>query len=263
MNDLVFQEIKNIPEHYSKILDVVEQYLPEATLATENYNKSSSQFKSSVLDVVDLTPISSARHLLAVIQKTRHALEEASINLRRKRLDLSRKEKDLLNASEDKVEEILIDIDEIKYGINNIEAASRGALRKISHALIQYQNILKKLGKDYLTEEDYEKDQVRYHIMTAFNQALTSARSRGGLIDEGNHIYLMQLGINGAIAQAEVTSFLKMEEDLIRNGKAPTHEMILNWLEALADAFFNEPEKYANNRGFNIIEPSILLSLEK
>jgi hypothetical protein len=127
------------------------------------------------------------------------------------------------------------------------------------NALDQYQAVLNALGKDHLTELDYEKDEVRYHIMTAFNQALTAARARGGLIDEGNHIYLFQLGINGAVAQAELTAFLQAEQEALNNGIAPSHEGIVKWLNLVADKFEKAPELYAAQRNLKILNTDLLL----
>ena len=85
-----------LPEQYSPMLARIDEVLPLANIDTENFNKSSSQFKVATLDVVDLTPINSAKHLLSVVQQTRQALEEASIKLRRKKVELKRKELDLM-----------------------------------------------------------------------------------------------------------------------------------------------------------------------
>jgi hypothetical protein len=95
--------------------------------------------------------------------------------------------------------------------------------------------------------------------MTAFNQALTAARARGGLIDEGNHIYLFQLGINGALAQAEVTSFLEAEQNALNEGIAPSHDGIVKWLNLLADRFEQAPEQYAAQRNMQTFNDSLLL----
>ena len=253
---------QQLPTNYAPILSAIDAHLPSITVDTESFNKSSSQFKAATLDVVDLTPVNSAKHLLAVIQRTRQALEEASISLRRKQLDLRKKENALISARGDDVDELLIDIDELQGQVSNTEASCRGAVRKLGHAINQYKTILDGLGKEHLTEQDYEDDQARYHIMTAFNQALTAARSRGGLIDEGNHIYLMQLGINGGVAQAEVTALLESENELIADNKAPTHDMLMNWLEALADRFVAAPEMYAQRRGMITFDPSTIIALE-
>jgi hypothetical protein len=252
----------SLPEEYSPILSKIDAILPMANSHTENFNKAASQFKVVTLDVVDLTPINSARHLLAVIQQTRQALEEASISLRRKKLELNKKELSLILNDDIDIEEVQIDIDELKLQISNTEAAGRGAVRKLAHALDQYETILQSIGKDTLTELDYENDQARYHIMTAFNQALTSARSRGGLIDEGNHIYLFQLGINGALAQKEITALLEAEQEALNQGIAPSHSGLIEWLNRLADKFIECPTNYAEQRNMTILNKSLLLSLE-
>jgi hypothetical protein len=248
-----------LPKQYQPILNKIESVLPQANLDTENFNKSSSQFKVATLDVTDLTPINSAKHLLAVIQRTRQALEEANINLRRKKLELQNKERELMSAQNLTAESLLIDIDELKINISNIEASGRGAVRRLANALDQYQTILKALGKNHLTELDYEQDQARYHIMTAFNQALTAARSRGGLIDEGNHIYLFQLGINGAVAQQEVTALLEAEQEALNNGMTPSHEGVVMWLNLLADKFAKNPELYATQRNMQTLNTDLIL----
>ena len=248
-----------LPQQYSPMLSKIDEVLPLAKIDTENFNKSSSQFKVAVLDVVDLTPINSAKHLLAVIQQTRQALEETSIKLRRKQIELKRKELELMASEGTDTDELVIDIDELKMQIQNSEAAGRGAVRRLANALDQYQSILNALGKDHLTELDYEKDQIRYHIMTAFNQALTAARSRNGLIDEGNHIYLFQLGINGALAQREVTAFLQAEQEALNNNLTPSHDGIIKWLHLVASKFENNPQEYAAKRNMQTLNTNLLL----
>lgn len=248
-----------LPQQYLPIMAKIESTLALATLDSEGFNKSSSQFKLATLDVTDLTPINSAKHLLAVIQRTRQALEEASINLRRKNLELSTKEREIIASQGDESEVLLIDIDELKLQVNNIEAQGRGAVRKLANALDSYQTILISLGVEHLTELDYEKDQARYHIMTAFNQALTSARARGGLIDEGNHIYLFQLGINGAMAQREVTALLEEEQRVINEGLEASHDGVIRWLNIIADKYEQAPKIYASSRNMNTLNKTLMV----
>jgi hypothetical protein len=78
------------------------------------------------------------------------------------------------------------------------------------------------------------------------------------MIDEGNLIYLFDLGINAAQAQAEVFAYLNMENQLISEGKAPTHEMTMRWLEACADKWEKDPETFAARRGFSVFDESSL-----
>ena len=86
--------------------------------------------------------------------------------------------------------------------------------------------------------------------MTAMKQALCAARTRGGIIDEGNHIYLFDMGINGTVAQAEMLSYLQLEQEMISRGEEPTHELTMQWLEACADKFADCGVKFAELRGF-------------
>jgi hypothetical protein len=122
----------------------------------------------------------------------------------------------------------------------------------------QYKSILKKLGKEDITEEEYEKEEANYHVMTCMKQALNAARSRGGVIDEGNLIYLFDMGINSAQAQAEVYAYLKMENDMMDKGQAPTHEMTMQWLEACAAKFSQDANKFAERRGFKLYDEESL-----
>lgn len=267
MSNLVYKDMSNalaVSGPYSEMLDKISSKLPATTFDAENFNKSTSQFKSATLDVTDLSPINAAKHVLAVITRTRQALEEAQVSLRRKRLEHERLIEKLSSCIDKfEKEEILISIEEIENHIANSEASARGAVRKLHFNINQYQAILDHLGVEHITEEMYEEDQARYHVMTAFNQALTAARARGGYIDEGNHIYFFQLGINGAVAQMEVDWLLETEAKLLSEGKAPTHKMITNWLESCADKYSHNSKEYAERRGLLTLDESSLLMLGK
>jgi hypothetical protein len=239
----------------------IESRLPATVTASEVFNKSSSQYKTATLDVVDLTHTGTLKHLLASIQRTRQALEEASIAVRRKRAEREEKQRLLDNATGYEATVLEIDIDELGIQLLNTEAAARGAIRKLAYLIAQYDSVLESMGVEYLTEEDYEKDQERHHIMTAFSQALNAARSRGGVIDEGNLIYLFHIGINGAVAQAEVSSLLQQEDSLLREGKAPTHAHTMAWLEAVADRFAGSSAENASSRGLLISDKTLYLDV--
>ena len=87
---------------------------------------------------------------------------------------------------------------------------------------------------------------------------VNAARARGGGIDEGNLIYLFDMGINSAQAQAEIYAYLKLENKMMDEGKAPTHEMTMQWLEACADKFQNDSVKFAERRGFKLFDEESL-----
>jgi hypothetical protein len=253
-SELALIEVSNelaISPEYKGMLEHINSALPAIKRDSQNFYKSASQFKNVTLDVTELTSMSSAKHILAVLDQTRVALEEAHIKYRKQQIEGRRKQEQFDNAVDGYDKELLeIELIEIANGLTNSENYIRGAIRKMSFFTTQYESILTKLGVDEITEEAYEIDEARYHVMTAMKQALTAARTHNGVIDEGNHIYLFDMGINGAVAQAEILGYLTYEQELLEKGQEPTHEMTVKWLEACADKFQNNGIKYAESRGF-------------
>ena len=160
-------------------------------------------------------------------------------------------------------EEHMIEMIELMNNNRNIENSAKGAIRKMSFLMTQYRSVLDHIGKDHITEEDYEREEKRYHVMTALKQALNSARPRGGVIDEGNSIYLFDIGVNVSHAQAEIFNYLKIENEMIANGSAPSHEMTVEWLEKCADKFQDCSERFAASRGFTILDEKSLTQAEQ
>ena len=246
------------PEYKSMLTNIAEK-MPAVTQATSNFHKSHSQFMGVTLDVTAITPIRSIKHTLAEIDKTRSALQEAYINLRKKEVKLKKKQAKLIDCREPLARELLeIEILEIQGHLEGTRNAVQGAVRKMNFFTNQYDNLMKKIGKEELSEEDYELEEARYHIMTCMKQALNSARPRNGIIDEGNMIYLFDLGINAAQAQLEVMSYLNWENELVKQGKAPEHEHTVQWLEGCADKWAGCPAAFANSRGFDVFDPTSL-----
>ena len=262
-NNLIISKINTAliaqkPE-YNLMLKNIQDRMPTVTRDTSNFYKSHSQFMQVTLDVTAITPIRSIKHTLAEIDRTKSALQEAYIAIRKKQNELKKKERELASCTDELDREFLeIEILELNSHLEDTQNYVNGALRKMNFMVNQHAQLLKKVGKNEITEEDYEREESRYHIMTCMKQALNAARSRNGIIDEGNLIYLFDLGINAAQAQAEVFAYLNMENQLISEGKAPTHEMTMCWLEACADKWANDPATFAARRGFSVFDRSSL-----
>ena len=262
--DLIIKEMSNSPlvkKEYKAMLNNITSSLPAIKQSSSNFYKSHSQFMGVMLDVTAITPIRSVKHTLAEIDKTRMALEEAHLKMRKKDIELREKEHKLktdLEMTDFEKELLETEILEIQVNMNNIQNSITGAIRKMNFFTNQYKSILKKLGKEDITEEEYEKEESNYHVMTCMKQALNAARARGGVIDEGNLIYLFDMGINSAQAQAEIYAYLKMENDMMAQGKAPTHEMTMQWLEACAAKFSKDAEAFAERRGFKLYDEESL-----
>ena len=256
-------ELSQLPKEYSPMLQNIQENLPAVQATSENFYKSHSQYMNATVDIADLTPLHCVRHILARIERKKSALAEAQIKRRKSDIKLRKKQKKLEKSTDEFERELLeIEIIELMNGLTSGENYIKGAIREMSFLMTQYQSVLEKVGKEELTEEDFEEDEKRYHVMTALKQALNSARPRGGLIDEGNSIYLFDIGVNVAHAQAEVFNYLKQENELIEKGMAPTHEMTIEWLERCADKFKDCGEKFAQSRGLITMDQKSLAQPE-
>lgn len=263
VSDIVLSDMTTalpvVKPEYNAMLQNIQERMPAVVRDTSNFYKSHSQFMQVMLDVTAITPIRSIKHTLAEVDRTRSALQEAYIGMRKKQIELGRKKAELVDAFNPFDRELLeVEILELQSQLEATQNHVNGAIRKMNFFVNQHKQLLEKVGKDEITEEDYEREEARYHIMTAMKQALNAARSRNGVIDEGNLIYFFDLGINAAQAQAEVFAYLQMENELIASGKAPTFEMTLKWLEACADKWQEEPQKFASYRGFSTFDPHSL-----
>ena len=238
-----------LDKNYNEMVEHISSNLPSILKDSANFYKSDSQYKNVTLDVTEMTPISALKHVLAVLTKTRGALENASINIKKAEIKKKQKEEEYAKAEGYDKELLALDILEIEMGLQESQGYLKGGLRKMSFFTTQYKSILQVLGKENITEEDYERNEERHHIMTAMKQALISSRPRGGVIDEGNQIYMFDMGINGAAAQQEVFSYLTKEGEMLANGEEPTFEMTMEWLNHCADRFMGCGAKSAFNRG--------------
>jgi hypothetical protein len=266
--DLTIAEISKIPtltKQYKGMLTHITNTLPAIKKSSSNFYKSHSQFMGVMLDVTAITPVRSLKHTLAELDRTRLALEEAHLKMAENDIMIRKREKQLENDELDNLEREHIEHKLLKLRIQgaNIMNSVQGAIRKMSFFTTQYQSILQKLGKEDITEQEYEIEEVKYHIMTCMKQALNAARARGGQIDEGNLIYLFDMGINSAVAQKEIYNYLKRENEMLAAGENPSHEMTMQWLEHCAELFKDDSKKFADRRGFQLLDKKSLASVNK
>ena len=94
-NDLIIKSMADNPlmkEEYKGMLKNITTNLPAIKKSSSNFYKSHSQFMGVMLDVTAITPIRSVKHTLAELDKTRMALEEAHLKMKKKDIELRQKE---------------------------------------------------------------------------------------------------------------------------------------------------------------------------
>jgi hypothetical protein len=246
---LVLKELSNlgVPAEYEGMLTEVSNSWESIEETKKAFFKSHSQFMDSSLVLTHQTTHRNIQQVLSEIERIESALEEAYF----------------------KYEETLVDIDSLKYDISQEKDVFlikklrltiikkekelvRGknyvlaAIRRLANFTEQYQELT---NGDTLTEAEFEAQEEEYHIKKAFDQATTSARSRGGLVDEGNFGYLNQLGINCGLAQRLITQYLNHELSLMDNGEEPTFTLYQQFLQDMYQKFKGCSDKAAEFHG--------------
>lgn len=249
LNNTVNSLVTSMPEH-TQMLQIIQQSLPEIKRGTSLFCKTQSQFMDNMLTVSHPTPLRNARQILAEINQTTEALKEAHLKQKKLEIELKIKQRELESEKDYLKQDLLnLEIMEIVTKIDSSEGYISGAIRKITNYTEQYNSILAKHGKQNFNEEDFENEEEEYHIKKAFDQALTAARSRNGLIDEGNLLYLSQIGINGGSAQRDVIVFLNQEGQLLQQGKTPDNNLVLNFLNDMYNKYKGCAKELAKYKG--------------
>lgn len=246
------------------MIQAIDRALPGIDRDTENFNKSHSQFMTAAVDITALTPTRSIKHVLAEISRTRSALNEAEIKRRRSEIDRLEVMRELESHPEGSLAYMraTVDLDECNVTETALKDAMQGAIRKLAFLVKQHQSLLEHMGKDRITEADYERGESRYHTLTCLKQALCAARSRGGVIDEGNQIYLFDMGLPAALVQKHILDYLKSESEMIEAGKAPTHSGTVEWMNAVADEIEKFSLENIARRGLCAMDKSSLIGSE-
>lgn len=241
--------IKHNPEH-KEMINVIKQSLPAITKSTQVFFKTQSQFMDNMLTVSHPTPLRNIRQILAEMNRTKEALTEAHFNILKKETKIKLKKRDLEQEKDElKRDLIQIKIAELYSNLESMNGYVSGAIRRLTNYTEQYNSIVEKYSLHEFNEVDFENEEEKYHIMKAFDQGICAARSHNGVIDEGNMIYLTQIGINGATAQRYVDLYLNEERTLLKEGKAPTNEMLLLFLNQMADKFKGCSKQFAEYKG--------------
>ena len=248
------------------MVDSINKRMPAIKRATSNFGKRQSQFMDTMLTLSHPTPYRNLRQILSEIERSHEGLREAFYKSEKSKITKRKLAYQVsTEADQFEIEFKQLEISRLESELESSDKYIAGAVRKIANYMAQYDSILAQLKSDRgvseLTEADFESEEEKYHIKTAFAQALTAARSRNGSIDEGNHIYFYQIGINGSAAQQAVFEYLGREGKLVSKGKQPHHEMITQFLEAMYQRFKGCSREYSDFKNMMLVNDEALLRL--
>jgi hypothetical protein len=262
MKDLVLHDIGkslDINPEYKDMIKNIEGVMPNVYKNSSNFYKSDSQMKEVTLNISDITPFTRLKHILARVERTKEALRFNYFASKKKQNEIAQKREAMLSAPNLEKESLEIQIEELESDMQVTDNYIKGAIRQLNFLMTQYQVTMESMGKEFISEEEYEESEAKNHIAIALKQALCAARSRNGIIDEGNHIYLFELGINGTTVQAEMYKFFAMENEMLSLGEEPTHEMQMSWIEKMMDKYEHNPAKVIQARNLQQLDPTSLV----
>lgn len=172
---------------------------------------------------------------------------------------------------ENRARVLQVEIAEAKANAEASRGYISGAIRQLTSYTESYNEIKKAYNIGEWTEAEFEAEEDKYHILKAFEQALCAARTRHDRsIDEGNMIYLTQLGINGAHAQFRIKEYLMGEDRLLAGTpaqgdkpaippRAPNVEDYLAFMERIYEEFKGSAKKFTEMRGMKIVSETALI----
>lgn len=238
IDDNLLKEISFGCKTDPKVIETITSNLPEIKRASELFSKTQSYFMDNLLTVSHYTPIRNLRQIMAESERCMRALREAYHNHAEKEVELKIMNRDAAMET-DELKKELIEV-KMRRLVSDLDAGQKyinSALKKLAQYQTQYNAILASHNLTNYTEEMFEAEEESYHIMRVFDQALCAARASGGRIDEGNHIYFSQIGINGTVAQGYVFGHLHALEQNAKEGRLPTKEDDIKFLREMAEKF--------------------------
>ncbi len=245
-------------EEYKSTLSIIEDRRESVALALQSHGKTHTQFQYALLDnagpIAGPTKLRNMRQILAVIDRTEAALQEAYFNRQEKMLDIRELEEQAERQSGLQLERTELLIQKAKSELQRGENTITGALRKLAAYYAQHESLethlKEELGKDEITEADFEADEERFHIMKVFEQALCALRASGA-VDHGNMIYFHDIGINGNCAIADLLAYARREGDAAAEATSvhDMHRMECEFLSDMADKFKGCSRQYAERKG--------------
>lgn len=239
----------------------IAEFMPEIDRATTSFGKRQSQFMDFVMTVSGhpLAPARNLRQLLAEIERRREALRETVTKIKydivlheelRERLE-SMKE-NIEQHSKFEVARLIIQIEDIEGRLASTRLYYEGALKTLLSMQQAYKDIIAKHHMEDWDEEDFEKEEERYHIMKAFEQAM-AAVAQTGRIDMGNQEYLRQLGINPVAATLDLLKYLQDEEHkyTANGGENSGITSLLMFLERMANKYQGNVSEILEKKGIS------------
>ena len=190
----------------------IASFMTEVNRATNAFGKSQSQYMNHIMTVSNNSVYRNLRQILSEIERKRQALKENTFKLKRDIITLIQK-RELVQKEQEKYAKLMleVDIEELESNITDARLYVEAALKTILAYEGAYNDIKSKYNIDRWDEKDFELSEEEHHIKKAFEQAHADILSTSR-INQGNHEYFRQVGINPQNAFADLTTYMARED---------------------------------------------------
>ena len=252
MTDLILKSFNGVAQHKSYGGKTLQQNLESAETAiakvqyTERiFDRSRSQWMLKFLTCSNADGWLRLRQISAEMCSKRMALSEAKFNYMKKLTEAKIKRDDMLEEDNEN-KKLLLEIEAAEFESNAKETLVKveGALKEVETLAQMHDALKEKLGE--VTEEEFEKAQIKSHIKRATMQAVRDVKEKG-CIGAGNGEYLEQSGLCTSAIQKEILAFIEQES---RSGIGDT-SMLHKFLDAIADKYEGAATQQAEWLGFD------------
>lgn len=208
---------------------MVEQHRIAAIFGRQN---SQSTLKLMSLTMLTAGPFRLLRQCAAEIERRKQALEEASIGLRRARLEAQQARDDANTLTGAARELRLLDAEQKEQGIRSSRAYIEGALKDVAALQDAYEQIRAAHGiRDGWDEADFEAGEIEHHLRSAFRLAYRDLMHTGRVSSAACE-YGEQFGVHPAVLHRRAAEYVAACEAMLGRGEAPTVDHLHDWLDA-------------------------------
>ena len=226
-------------------MDYITEQVQEINEKIYIFSKSDTQVTRKLMTLTMLYPADSVyrqlQQISAQIEKKQMALSENQINLAKEQVKYQRIKNKLDNEEYDdeyqKIEYEL-ELQSIVIKISNSLSYIEAAIKEIGYLLEAYNQIKKNKNiSDDWDELDFEKEEIRTHIKSAFRNGLRDYLVHGR-IGMGTCEYFEQFGISPVEAITEIQNYLNYVNSKIASDEnIPDFNDLYKWLNKMADKY--------------------------
>lgn len=251
--ELVVRSFGAIVEHKSYGGKSLVENLHNADLAVKKvqyteriWDRSRSQFMIKNLTCSQADDWTRLRQISAEMCRKRQALSEAKFGFMETQVKVKMKRKKILEE-DDELKKELLEIQANKLENQNAEILVKveGALKEIETLAKMHDDLKSRMGD--ITEEEFERAQVKSHIKRAMTQSIREVRE-SGVIKCGNQEYLEQVGVCVSSARSEINKYLEQE----RNTGVSNTSLLHSFVDDFADRYEPVAKQQADFLGFDI-----------